>query len=279
MIVAAISWKLRQIAAEADFYRHLADLVGEAASRGAKLIVLPELIVLELLTFHPSLPPEAAPEWLAGFSENFEKRLIALADEYQATIVGGSHISEGLDGYYNVSAIASPNAPIRYQPKNILTTYEREVWNFRPHSGLNRMADPAVGVTVCYDSEFPESGRTLAESGVIYQCVPAFTESEHGFHRVRNSCLARAIENQVYIIHASLVGSLLREPVPDTFGSSAVLVPSVTPFPATGILDETPYHDEAIAIADCNPHTLMSAREQGDVRNWADRGSSDWRMG
>lgn len=279
LIAATVNWEIRSIAKEEEFTDHLRELVAEAAARTATVVVLPELIVLELLALKPDLPEAEGPAWLAGSSDELEQEIARLASSFGITLIGGSHFSEGLDGLYNVSAVADAEGVLKYQPKNNLTRYEEEVWNVRAHAGLNRMHDPRIGVTICYDSEFPEAGRILAESGVLVHCVPAYTETEHGFYRVRNSCLARAIENQVYIVHASLVGNLGREPVATTYGSSAVLAPSVPPFEATGVLAETELNKEGIAVADCNPHTLLAAREAGDVRNWTDRKRSDYRLG
>jgi predicted amidohydrolase len=98
----------------------------------------------------------------------------------------------------------------------------------------------------------------------------------HGFHRVRESCRARAIENQVFVVHASLVGSLGREPVPSTAGSSAILAPCVEPFPADGVLAETRLNAEEIAVAELDFEALVASRESGDVRNWHDRSRGDW---
>jgi len=131
-------------------------------------------------------------------------------------------------------------------------------------------------VTVCYDCEFPESSRVLAESGMLVQVVPAFTETRHGFGRVRWSCHARAIENQLFVVHASLVGSLGREPVVSAVGSSAVLTPPIEPFPPGAVLAETDFGVEGVALAEIDFATLLKAREGGDVRNWNDRNRGDW---
>src|SRR3569832_94081 len=124
------------------------------------------------------------------------------------------------------------------------------MWQRVPGQNLIRMHDSRLGVTICYDSEFPESGRALAEEGVLVQCVPAFTETQRGFQRVRWSCRARAIENQNFVVHASLVGSLGREPAPSTYGSSAILTPSIEPFPIEAVLAETELGEEGVIVAD-----------------------------
>ena len=151
-------------------------------------------------------------------------------------------------------------------------------WNLGGASGLRVSSSGQIGVTICYDCEFPESGRALAEAGVLIQCVPAFTETQHGFQRVRWCAQARATENQVMVIHASLVGSLGAEPVLTTYGSSAILTPSIAPFPMSAILAETELNCEGIAKVDVDLDWLATSRSRGDVRNWNDRHVSDWKL-
>jgi predicted amidohydrolase len=174
--------------------------------------------------------------------------------------------------------VAHPQLGTALTEKNNLTNYEQEIWGLARGSGLVMLPDTKLGVTICYDCEFPESGRALAENGVLLQCVPAYTETEHGFHRVRHCSHARAIENQIFVAHSSLIGDIGREPVPSTYGSSAILSPTIEPFPANGVLAETQPNVEGIAIANLDFDQLLEARQLGDVRNWHDRLNSDWRF-
>jgi predicted amidohydrolase len=177
----------------------------------------------------------------------------------------------------NVSDVFDPNGKRAVRQQKVkLTRYEREMWKLAQGNGLDIADELPMGVTICYDCEFPESGRILAERGVLLQCVPAFTETMHGFHRVRHSCHARAIENQNFVVHSSLVGSLGREPAPAAMGSSAIIAPSIEPFPADGILAETQMNEEGIAIAVLDFNQLARSRESGDVRNWQERDARPW---
>lgn len=265
MKVAAISWEVRIIRHEQEFFDHLEAFIHRAAD--ADLIVLPELPVLELMALHPEVPALQIPKVLENYADRYESELRRLETETQARIVGGSHIR----GNRNVCLFDGQR-----QPKNILTQWEAVEWALEPGAGL--FPSGAVGVTICYDVEFPPAGRALAEAGVLVHCVPSYTETRHGYQRVRWSCLARAIENQVFVVHASLIGSLGREPVPSTCGSSAIIAPSVPPFPEIAILAETALGKEGIAVAELDLEALLRSRESGDVRNWHDRDRGDWRV-
>jgi len=277
--VASVAWKIRKIASDSEFFAHFYDLVEQAYDAGANVVVLPELQVLELLHLEPQLKEVHVPEYLVQYSDAFEDWIQRISTSSGLTLVGGSYFKKTDAGIVNACAVGHPSLGLVVGAKNNLTRYEREIWGLTTGNSLVKIPDRRLGVTICYDSEFPESGRALAEEGVVIQCVPAFTETEHGFHRVRWCCHARTIENQVFVVHSSLVGDLGREPVPSTYGSSAILCPAHQMFPAKGILAETDLNKEGVAIADLDLDLLEECRETGDVQNWHDRHSSEWPLG
>lgn len=277
--VAAVNWKIRDIDRDSEFFAHFYDLVEKAHDAGADIIVVPELMVLELLNLEPKLKETDVPKYLIQFSDAIEEWINRISTNSGLVLVGGSHFKQTPEGIMNVCAVGHPSLGVVLGAKNNLTQYEKEMWDLVPGNGLVQVPDRRLGVTICYDAEFPESGRALSEHGATIQCVPAFTETLQGFHRVRWCCHARTVENQIFCVHASLVGSLGREPIPNAVGSSAILCPPLNQFPADGILMETMANQEDIAIADLDLDLLEEARQTGDVRNWHDRAASQWKMG
>lgn len=274
MRVAAANWVLRRIETVRAFEDHLRELADQA--RDVEWLVLPELVTLELA---PVLAPDAAEPDLAcemaAFADEFEAMLSQIAVDHGIGIVGGSHFAPFGKRIVNTSAVVDPSGAIVRQRKNRLTRYEREVWNLQPGGGLATTSGD-FGVLVCYDSEFPEAARAQAERGVRVLAVPAFTETVRGYQRVRWCCLARAIENQIFVVHASLTGSLGGEPVPGAVGSSAVIAPSTEPFPESAVLAETGWNEEGLAIADLDFEGLDLSRREGTVRPWAERNDHPW---
>lgn len=278
MKVAVAQWKLRPVASFGDFREHLRELAQQAG--GADLLVLPECFSLELLALAGVLPYTEEAQWLASKWHEILAALRAVAEEFELALVGGSHFQPLADGrILNTTPIVSRHGEVRFQSKNKLTAFERDEWAISAAEGLADTGLPSTGVMVCYDSEFPEGARVLAERGVGLIAVPAFTETRRGFQRVRWSCLARAVENQIFVVHASLVGSLGREPVPNAVGTSGVFAPSVEPFPENAVLAECQWNEEAVVIADLDFELLEQARAGGDVRNWHDRDPSCWAKG
>jgi len=274
---AAAAWKIRHVRSDSKYFAHFYDLVSAAHDEGANLVVVPELHVLELLPIEPDLDVRKAAKYLAQYAEAVEGWIKRISDSSGMIIVGGSHFKETPDGIKNVCAIGIPEQDLVFSEKNNLTEYERQVWDIQEGSGLASLPGN-LGVTVCYDSEFPEAGRALAESGTLVHCVPSWTETQRGFQRVRWCCQARAVENQNFVIHSSLLGGLGYEPVPHTYGSSAIIAPSVEPFPVNPVLRETEMNEEGVIIADLDFEMLEEARTNGEVCNWRDRHSGTWTL-
>lgn len=269
MKAAAVSWKIRPCHKAQDFWNHFEEVVLKAADQGAELLVLPELITLELegLFDHPADRPQDRMPLLAD-----DLQLKAhLSNQHGLTIVAGSALVMESGDWVNRSLIFWPSGRVSFQDKIVMTQFEKVEWGVTGGASLEKQPDPRIGVLVCYDSEFPELGRSLAERGVLALCVPSYTETWHGHWRVRHSCHARAVENQVFVLHAPLVGSLGREPVPESHGTAGILAPCCLPFPSNGVLAEGPQDEEAIITAELDFEALLAARETGDVRNWQDR--------
>jgi predicted amidohydrolase len=276
--VAAAAMKIRlarKMRGDSAYFGHLHDLVSAAHDANADVVVLPELHVLELLHLEKDVSERNSAKYLVQYGTAIEEWIDRISDLSGVMIVGGSHFKETQDGIKNVCAVGIPGAGTIICEKNNLTAYEKDVWSIKPGRGLARLPK-SMGVTVCYDAEFPESGRALAEAGMLVQCVPAWTETQRGFQRVRWSCLARAVENTTFVVHASLVGDLGREPAPVSYGSSAIIAPSVDPFPTEAVLAETPLNEEGVIVADLDFDMLLRARSMGEVRNWEDRHEGTW---
>lgn len=276
--VAAVNWKIRSVKTDGDFFGHMHDLINTAYEADAQLIVLPEFHSAELLGLAPNLAERKVPEFLSQFAYEIEQWIARICRGSGLIIIGGSYIKKVEDSYFNVCPIGHPMMGLTYQYKNKLTTYEKVPWQLSSGNGLNPSQENWLGSLICYDSEFPEASRVLAESGALVLAVPAFTETKHGFNRVRTSCRARAIENQVFVIHSSLVGKLDREPIPTTWGTSAIIAPSVEPFPESGVIVESKLNEEDIIYSVIDLDQLLQVRDSGDVRNWNDRSPDNWTL-
>lgn len=277
--VAAAAWKLkiaRKMNSDGAYFNHAHELVSKAHDQGAQIVVLPELHVLELLHTVPELKEAKVAKYLVQYAEAIEEWVGRISELSGIVIVGGSHLKETPDGIKNVCAIGVPGHGVTLAEKNNLTGYEKRMWGLAKGNGLVHVPPFGLGTSICYDSEFPAGPRALAESGMKILAVPSWTETQRGYQRVRWSSLARALENTCFVIHSSLVGDLGGEPIPETYGSSAILTPSVAPFPMNAVLAETPLGEEGVVVADLDFEQLEEARRDVEVTNWADRDAGDW---
>ena len=275
--VAAVNWKLRHIRSDGAFWNHGYEFIERANDDGAQLVVMPELFSLELLFLQPKLVDSKVPHYLAQYWDDMVNWLSRMAQNSGMAIVGGSHFRRSASGVQNVCPVAYPDGQVFFQEKNKLTVYERSDWGIRAGNGVQPLPG-RLGVSICYDSEFPEGPRVLAEDGMLIHAVPAWTETRRGFQRVRWSSLARAIENQVFVIHSSLVGDIGKEPIPESYGTSAIIAPSIAPFPMEAILAESKLNEDDVIIAGLDIDALYASRNEGEVTNWHDRDASSWEL-
>jgi predicted amidohydrolase len=273
----AVAWECRPCEGVEAFLDHARAVL--RLTEGCDLAVWPEQCVLEIMGGRPDLDAPEAARYLADCFEEVRSGLAEAVRGSGQTVVAGTHFVRRAERIENSPLVVRPDGSCHVLPgKNVLTRYEADDWGLAPGEGLGVLDDASAGVLVCYDSEFSGSARALAEAGCLALLVPYFTQDLHGYHRIRHTGQARAVELQTYVLLAGLVGSLGREPVPATAGDAAVLAPCVEPFPADGVLAATPPGREGAAVADLDFGTLVQARAQGDVRNWDDRERGTWRV-
>jgi predicted amidohydrolase len=129
-----------------------------------------------------------------------------------------------------------------------------------------------VGILICYDSEFPEAARYLADQGIEILFVPYCTDDRQGYCRVRYCCQARAIENQIYVVTAGIVGNLPSVAAMDIhYGRTAIYSPADFEFARDGILAEADSNVEMLLVSDLDINDLYRSRSAGSVRPRHDR--------
>ena len=129
-----------------------------------------------------------------------------------------------------------------------------------------------IGIIICYDVEFPEYSRILADQGMNILFVPFLTDTQNGYSRVRHCAQARAIENECYVAIAGSVGNLPKVQNMDIqFAQSMVFTPCDFAFPTNGVKAEATQNSEMILIADVDIDLLRELNQFGSVRNLKDR--------
>jgi predicted amidohydrolase len=174
---------------------------------------------------------------------------------------------------HNRAPLIAPDGRRAFQEKRVMTRFEAESW------GVAAGADPAVfetpwgrvGISICYDVEFPALVRAQVEAGAWLILAPSCTDTMAGFNRVRLAARARALENQCYVAIAPTVGVAPWSATLDVNrGYAAVFGPVDRGFPEDGVLARGALDEGQWVYADLDPARLEAVRADGGVRNHRD---------
>ena len=274
--IAVVQYLQRRIESFEDFARIVTYFVDAVADNKTDFVVFPEYFAVQLLSIeNEALSPRQSMVRLVQYNDRLEELFSRLAIRYNVNIIGGSHPARHEDGrLLNVAHVFLRDGSVHEQPKLHPTPGERYWWQIEGGDYLRAIETDSgtIGVLTCYDSEFPELARHLVDQGADILFVPYSTETREGHLRVRYSCHARAIENQVYVATAGNVGNLPRVANMDIhYAQSAILTPCDFPFARDGIAAQCTENTEMLAFADLNLEALRSARQYGTVQNLKDR--------
>lgn len=274
--VGTVQYQMRPVSSFQDFANQVEYFVDAVADYKADFAVFPELFTLQLLSIeNQHLRAAEAIGTLSRYTEQLKELISRLAVAYNINIIGGSHPSREADGeVYNIAYVYLRDGSVHQQRKIHPTPSEVYWWNIRGGSSLNVIETDCgpIGVLICYDAEFPELARHLADQGVHLLFVPFMTDERQSYLRVRYCAQARAVENQCYVAMAGNVGNLPNvENIDIQYAQSCVLTPCDFPFARDGVAADTTPNVEMVAIADLSIDALLAARQNGTVRNLRDR--------
>ena len=211
---------------------------------------------------------------LAGFTQDIVKKFAEFSISYNINIITGSMPELVNDKLYNVGYLCKRDGSIERYEKIHVTPDEVKVWGMVGGHQLKTFDTDCgkIGILICYDSEFPELSRILADEGMNILFVPFLTDTQNGFSRLKNCSQARAIENECYVAIAGSVGNLPKVHNMDIqYAQSMVFTPCDFAFPVNGIKAEATPNTEMILIADVDFDLLTELHNSGSVRNLIDR--------
>ena len=266
--IAAMQYLLRRITRFDDFATQVEFFVRSASDYGAQFILFPEYFTMQLLSYLRESSPALAVRRLAQMAPDYENLFQRLAKEHGLYIVAGTHPVLQQTELFNAAHLFTPNGMVFRQKKVHLTSTEKAAYQMsRGHGFYVYHTDYGnVAILVCYDVEFPQAARVLAEGGAQILFVPSCTDERQGFCRVRYSAQARASENQIYVAMASTVGNLPDVPHMAThYGQASILTPSDYFFARDGIAAEGTFNQEQMVISDVDLDVLDEHRVNGTV--------------
>jgi len=226
------------------------DLVKQAASAGARLLVLPEYSMFTVPVMDDRFVATAEP--LDG---RFVTELGHLAQTHDIHIVAGMNETiTGEDRIHNTVVAMAPH-------RSIVATYRKihlyDAFGYRESDMVQAgpLATPETfqvdgitfGIQTCYDLRFPEVTRTIVDAGADVLLLPAAwmagpLKEDHWTTLVR----ARAIENTIYVAAAD-------QNAPVGSGASIVVDPMGVVIAGLG-------EREGVAVAEIDPARLSAVR-------------------
>ncbi len=269
-----IQWQMRPYK-NLDELLHQAEYFIDAVSGyRSDFALFPEFFNAPLMAENNHMQEPQAIRELAKHTATIVQRFSELAISYNINIISGSMPEIKNDRLYNAGYLCKRDGTVERYEKLHVTPDEVKVWGMDVGSQLKVFDTDCgkIGILICYDIEFPELSRILAELGMDILFVPFLTDTQNGYSRVRNCAQARAIENECYVAIAGSVGNLPKVHNMDIqYAQSMVFTPCDFAFPANGIKAEATPNTEMILIADVDIDLLRELNQFGSVRNLKDR--------
>ncbi|WP_341216428.1 bifunctional GNAT family N-acetyltransferase/carbon-nitrogen hydrolase family protein [uncultured Wocania sp.] len=269
-----IQWQMRTYNSLEELMQQVEYFVDSVAAYRSDFAVFPEFFNAPLMAkFNHLHEPDAIRE-LAKYTEVIVEKMQQLSISYNINIITGS-MPEVIDNkLFNVGYLCRRDGSLERYEKIHVTPDEAKVWGMQRGNKLQTFETDAgkIGILICYDSEFPELSRLLADEGMDILFVPFLTDTQNGYSRVRLCAQARAIENECYVAIAGSVGNLPNVNNMDIqYAQSAVFTPCDFSFPSNGIKAEATTNTEMILVADVDLSLLRELHAFGAVKNLKDR--------
>jgi predicted amidohydrolase/GNAT superfamily N-acetyltransferase len=205
-----VQWQMRP-------YRNLKELMEQAeyfidavSGYRSDFALFPEFFNAPLMAENNHLKEADAIRELARHTEEIVQKFSELSISYNINIITGSMPEIKDDRLYNVGYLCRRDGSVERYEKIHVTPDEAKVWGMQGGNQVKTFDTDCgkIGVLICYDSEFPELSRLMAEDGMEILFVPFLTDTQNGYSRVRHCSQARAIENECYVAIAGSVGNL-----------------------------------------------------------------------
>ncbi|AWV98743.1 carbon-nitrogen hydrolase family protein [Arcticibacterium luteifluviistationis] len=272
--IGLIQWQMRPYNDLDELLEQVEYFVDAVSGYRADFALFPEFFNAPLMAKNNHMSEPNAIRELAKYTDEIVKKFSELSISYNINIITGSMPEMKGEQLFNVGYLCRRDGTVERYEKIHVTPDEAKVWGMQGGSGLKAFDTDCgkIGVLICYDSEFPELSRLLADEGMDILFVPFLTDTQNGYSRVRYCSQARAIENECYVAIAGSVGNLPKVHNMDIqYAQSMVFTPCDFAFPANGIKAEATPNTEMIVLADVDIDMLRELNQFGAVRNLKDR--------
>ncbi len=201
-----------QIASEPNQVRINAEKAAEWTARavkenGASLVVLPEAVTTG---FTPNMPPEELWDIVDAIPGHTTEAIQRAARNLGVWVVFPTYERGPERGIvYNSAALVNPRGEVAgvYRKTHLFPTERRSTggWSTPGRAApVFATSCAVIGLTICYDGDFPELYRVLAIKGAEVVVRPSALLRSYEIWEVTNK--ARAYDNHLYIVACNAVG-------------------------------------------------------------------------
>lgn len=202
-------------------------MIGEAAARGSRLVVLPEM-------FNCPYASNLFPKYAESFPDGETIKMLSLAAKEEAIYLVGGSIPERENGLiYNTSFVFGPRGELLAKHQKVhlfdvelsggISFQESKTLGYGKSITVLKTEICTLGVAICYDIRFPELSRLMAVMGAELIVIPAAFNMTTGPAHWEMLLRARAVDNQVFVVGAAPARDRNASYV--SYGNSAVVDP------------------------------------------------------
>lgn len=227
--------------------QRLAALEKQLSSNDVALVVCPELF----------LSGYAVGDKLIALAENleqgrFRQAISEIAKRYSTAIVYG-YPERANDAIYNSAACIDANGEVIANHRKLLLPpgFESDYFSSGTQPTLFELNGLCCAILICYDAEYPEAIRAMAEAGAQLIIVPTALVKNWAVV-ARRVMPTRAFENGVWLMYANHAGA---EGDLNYLGESCIIAPN-------GQDAARASHDEAFIIAEITADKVLASQQR-----------------
>lgn len=275
--IAAAQYLLKAHSSFDAFQNNAAKWVEEAIANNARLLIFPEYGSIELVSLLDLATQKNLLLQLSkiqNFRDDFLNCYQALARKHNVYILAPSFPWK-LDEktFVNRAFLIEPDGNYLFQDKQVMTRFEDEDWKIskplQKQLQTFTVDDFTVGISICFDVEFPKFAQELALKGVDLLLAPSCTETIAGMNRVHIGARARALENQFYVAVSQTLGEIdFSEAIDKNVGKAAIYSTCDKGFPDDGILAIGEVNTPGWIYSTLDKKLIRNVRLNGNVLNF-----------
>lgn len=269
-----VQWKMRLFSSMEDMFQQMEFFVDAISTYQSDFAVFPEFFNAPLMKEFEDMPESDAMRAISQYTYEIRDQFSKYALKYNVNIIAGSMPLYENNVLKNVGFLCHRSGKVEQYDKIHITPDEVKCWGMKGGDILRTYSTDAgkIGILICYDVEFPELSRLLADEGMQILFVPFLTDTQNSYMRVRRCAQARAIENECFVAITGSIGNLPQVNNLDiNYSQAAVFTPCDYSFPAEGVKSEATPNTEMILIADVDLKLLDELHSYGSVTNLKDR--------